>query len=730
MSTEEKSMSLQTMVRKIQRKEILLPDFQRGFVWQDEEKQIRLAASVLAQMHIGSILLLEASPDTYSCKMIGRNTKLSPQELPDGKVCVLLDGQQRITVLTNIFSNAIFSGLDDYGKLASPCLKKQFFIRIPFDDREDIFGLNRLKFDMYQEIGDEWVPRYCTENYRSYLCTASFSRNNRDKEPFHPDNKNKSQLFYYCLERDAWYIPLYLLLENYGGDKCRNRMKELLVEMAGRVCRRFMESLEGLGDQERMRRLRKMLDAEYWEELDVSGKTAWDGAAPLLERQGAIWADAMMDYLNCCAGRLKLHEIRVPEAERERAIDIYENLNLGGITLSTFDLVLARAAKGCDVNKGSLLERILQYISLPQETYRPALAGEEMESRIEQYLRAHPDFSASAYLGCCKKKSELNRKYTDAFLDILSMLVHNPRYEASKVSLEQIKRNTILNLSPEEINGSYQKACAGLDRACFFLIARCGIRSIAEVHYNLMLVVAGFLLSNDAYYQKKEVHKTLEAWYWSSIFSESYEARQNETAVKDLAELLDLCEKPQDKQKPVILAERCDNVLRLPELKKEYVLMESERVPGTVWSDSICQFYLARSYRNMLDHKLLHTLCEEAAQLEKHHIIPLGNLDITYKEGEQAKKKRKDSGYILNSPFNYAYITKQSNQKIASRSIREYFRQCSDGTLAALGISLNRELNDGILDEEKAKELLEERLRNFTAAFERRMETCLNGRHK
>ena len=45
------------IVRKIESKKILLPDFQREFVWKDEEQQKNVIASVLAKMPIGSILL-------------------------------------------------------------------------------------------------------------------------------------------------------------------------------------------------------------------------------------------------------------------------------------------------------------------------------------------------------------------------------------------------------------------------------------------------------------------------------------------------------------------------------------------------------------------------------------------------------------------------------------------------------------------------------------------------
>ena len=40
-----------------------------------------------------------------------------------------------------------------------------------------------------------------------------------------------------------------------------------------------------------------------------------------------------------------LNKIEVSGEQRDRAIDIYENLNRGGISLNTFDLVMARVQK-------------------------------------------------------------------------------------------------------------------------------------------------------------------------------------------------------------------------------------------------------------------------------------------------------------------------------------------------------------------------------------------------
>ena len=62
---ENQRLDFGEIVRKIAEDKMLLPDFQRGFVWKDEEQR-KIVASVLAKMPIGSILLLKSKPDEYA----------------------------------------------------------------------------------------------------------------------------------------------------------------------------------------------------------------------------------------------------------------------------------------------------------------------------------------------------------------------------------------------------------------------------------------------------------------------------------------------------------------------------------------------------------------------------------------------------------------------------------------------------------------------------------------
>lgn len=85
---------LKDLIKKIDDGELQIPDFQRGWVWDD--KQIKsLIESVIRGFPINSIMLLEcdAANKKFSCKPIeGVTTSTAPSYL-------ILDGQQRLTSL-------------------------------------------------------------------------------------------------------------------------------------------------------------------------------------------------------------------------------------------------------------------------------------------------------------------------------------------------------------------------------------------------------------------------------------------------------------------------------------------------------------------------------------------------------------------------------------------------------------------------------------------------------
>lgn len=206
---ENQRLDFGEIVRKIAEDKMLLPDFQRGFVWKDEEQR-KIVASVLAKMPIGSILLLKSKPDEYASKSIGMKEKNTYQS-QDGEVEFLLDGQQRMTALTNVFSNVIYEKCKMFSKLSSRALQRRFFLRIPkwenCKEEADLFGVHNLTFP----ISDSAEPDFLTADILPFIKCAAFF--NQDGEPYNPQQSLSTRLDDFCLtNEDGYLVPLYLMV--------------------------------------------------------------------------------------------------------------------------------------------------------------------------------------------------------------------------------------------------------------------------------------------------------------------------------------------------------------------------------------------------------------------------------------------------------------------------------------------------------------------------------------
>ena len=124
---------------------LVLPDFQRDFVW-DKEQQKNLLASFITYLPVGTILLLDGKKDDFANKKI-----CFPKEScePKDDCTYLLDGQQRITSLKSMFTD-LFADLDNWAYTWDNIykdLRNRWFIRLkPRENEEDVFGYENLIF--------------------------------------------------------------------------------------------------------------------------------------------------------------------------------------------------------------------------------------------------------------------------------------------------------------------------------------------------------------------------------------------------------------------------------------------------------------------------------------------------------------------------------------------------------------------------------------------------------
>jgi len=104
---------LYDLLKDVHSGKIQLPDFQRGWVW-DDNRIKGILASVAKSFPIGAIMLLETGNDDVKFKTkYVEGVKLSPGVKPER---LILDGQQRITSLYQaIITNEIVTTRNDKG---------------------------------------------------------------------------------------------------------------------------------------------------------------------------------------------------------------------------------------------------------------------------------------------------------------------------------------------------------------------------------------------------------------------------------------------------------------------------------------------------------------------------------------------------------------------------------------------------------------------------------------
>lgn len=704
------------LVRKIEKKQILLPDFQRDFVWKDEEKQIGLVCSLLAKMPLGSILLLKSKADEYVCTKLGTKSEAKLNDSSE-EVEFLLDGQQRLTVLSNVLSNVIFENCDNFNDLISPSLKKRFFLRIPkwesvFNNSEkDLFGVKELHFTIENPDSDD--PDFLTEDIKPFIECLAFNKN--DKLSYNPLNPISTELDTFCIGYEKGYlIPLYLLAPTERYKKPMNaRFENIIKDISKKIQNEIENYYLTLTDENEKRNfLYQFVDVDK-EKIDLiinNDEQLKDELSEISDN----WNRDLRTYLIECVKNIQLNQINIHSEQRARAIDVYENLNRGGIKLGTFDLVIARAAKKSEKN---LRNRIIDNI-YSQKVYLTGLIPDVI-NKIKCSDIKKKTYNASVEMECYDpNKNEISKNYIDCFLNVLSIFSYNSDLNYSKINLEQIKRNKILELTGEIIDKHCDKVCESIDRALFFFQTRCGLRTISEINYSHLLTLVSVIFLNNNWFRNKTIHEALEAFYWSVLFSGEFDKDQNTQFIKYLGKFLEtLTSKKQDFSwiksisKEIFISNNYsdENLLLMKKVNEE-------REPKDILRKFICQFFLARTYPDMFEDKTISVFASEADSLEAHHIIPLGSAK---KYGESSTKLRKDKKHILNSPLNFVLITKKANLEILEKSLDEYEKTIRDS--AKVSLHIKSDFHDDLSDIDKIEKILKQRFSDIKGAVETRI---------
>lgn len=703
---------------------IVLPDFQRPLEWKTD-KQRRLLASCLVDLSIGSLLFLEGSKEDFPARKIGISK--SAHITPDSECYYLLDGQQRLTSVRSFFTD-FFDDKDwkDVFDGIFPQLRCRWFLQLNAENGEDVFGYQKLRFENRMD--------YIEPDGILHLVVSKTLFKTKTADWWHPDFA-ATEFENACA--DETLIPLYKL-SSILQDKNNNTIRRIIKRISERrradidtelseLCRagtiddvrQYIRGFLGDSVNERLASTedKGILQTEFKDDLD---NLRADWQAEIFKYCESIWEH-------------KISLMILAKEQVGRAIATFTAINEGGQKLSTFDLIVAKAAKNSEVK------------SLP---IRISEKAEENTSIPSSLVTTAPSHWALTQTGAVQDNS-IEKWFQDTFINMISGLAWSEYDPANctafieKLHPDHFKSASQLSLTCEQINATTDIALKSLQRAVAFLQFRCGIVAGSDLHYQLMILPIAFSLLHETVWSEKSKVDKLESWYWTSLFSGAYREGQNERCYNDIMMLTDwLCsEMPSDETKREV-QRRKDQMFQQSNYCDEATFTradDADTVP-TAMHNACLQYVLSTNPPDFLPSDIFRKFklhpwvvaqntsramkvdgSEEVIDLRlaDHHIFPLG---ASIKIGESSSAIRKKKEHPLNSPMNRTYISATANRLISDEMPSVYFPQimeiAKDFHFVATHIANDFEnVNDAFF-----RSLLKERYDKFTTAVRTEIE--------
>lgn len=584
-------------ISKIEKNELCLPDFQREFVW-GSEKIKGLVSAVFAKLPLASILVIENTPSKeYGLRKLG----LKETFLLEKNTDLLVDGQQRLTALTQVFSDKIFEFAEkDASKLSNQSsLKECYFL----DLTNDIFGLEELDFKNPDEhLSTDYLEAISAERWMQ-------------KSEFYPGNEVQERIQYATNKK---LLPLFLFGQKFS--KVRNA-----IEIIAKTHHASNPDIE----------------KEEFREKIIN------------------WSESVYDYLQECIKELNINVVTYPYSDRAKAVDAYESLNIGGVKLDTFDILVARVTHRTQGNN---------FVNM---------LWENIDDTTKAFFQMDKD-------------SNVNNKYKDKFKKLLTYFVK-----------EKYSDKDSLNLTSNEIYDNYKRVQNVISKTTEFFHSHFGTQKYTDIPYYLMYDLVASLVIKD-----KLDANLVKAWYWISLFSNSYDNNQNKQFADDLKVLLGDGEGAKQK----LCDRKCDYLFKA-RYTISHLMGKEENKPSDKDRNIIEQYYLSKGYMHLLK-KNQGKIDIDTNNLQSNHTIPKAILE-----------RLGIDDAMIESPLNRALITADENNYIKTAIPRKWkydTDEINPSIKAELGFDMSQEKFNNQEDYEK---FLEERFRNL----EGKVNTDLSG---
>lgn len=654
MPVEHDATSLRDLLSNHARRKLVLPNFQREFVWSLDDQQ-SLVASMVADVPIGSLLLVTGTAQDFSARGIGRRSPTEPAE----ECHYLLDGQQRISCLGHAVSDPIGSGSDHWKDIVRDTywnLRYRWMLRIvPKHNERDLFGFGFLNFpgvrvepDVIKDFIEYRRINIGDADNSSAWYNPGWLANTERSEGSLPMAQHR------LAQRAAQegLVPLWELATKPDEAKslhlrtlqvlAHNQTTELQARYAGEIPEKLLESIQNV---------RPDLEPEIIDETSL---------ALALNAVAQRWVQQMGTFLSSLT-TTAIPIVSLPSTEVDRAVAIFEVMNQGGTPLTTFDLVVARMAR---LNPDqSLAHQLLAHVRNFAVDVSTELWGSNAGRPLDQW-------SPSDELGIAVDKDSLTGTFKNAFLNMLSILV-NTDTGVDGLDTEHIRKTAILSLTADDIRDHWIQAADAILRAWAFLQLRCGVRVESDLRNKLLILPLAFTFRRPESVRDAAVIDRAEYWYWSSTLSGTYTERQNDNAIEDLKKL-DLWIEGNGTDP---FKARADRALRADRYSDDQTLLRKDDDAGVASDVGIylTSYILSRAPVDFLAVGEILQPWRVEQELEEHHVIPLASARTVDQSARNLRAKN-NRPHPLNSPLNRTFILRSSNRKISGMPVERYLQ--------------------------------------------------------
>ncbi len=650
LSDGQRNLLLRDYLKWIDQEKLVIPNFQREYVWTDEDVKT-LITSLIFKVKIGALLLYEQTDERNKNELkenflpyltFKDNETIidSPKDdQPLSTLKYVIDGQQRLTSSLIAFSSYhLRKGIKEN---FSRKYKRQYFLRIPKDT--SLFGINDENIEFKEpEIGAEVDYDVFAENY---IISKPHSD---DSQPNDDEN---------------YYIPLDIL---YKGNT--KKEEENIYSEVKSVAAQLEK--DKIRNSDRGRKSVKQISD------DVDN-----------------WAMKMTMFLR------ELREQPIPyipvQDNLKEAIKTYEILNTSGRQLSDLDILSAEYSKvKKDARLYDIINNRFQSVMTPTDfvdkhnlinqtkKHSPLETDKDLQWNFRDYMVQSQD-------------KPIPKKVLEQFMKLLKYCEIIDSFGNGindKYKNDTYKSDSLLKLKATTIEKYKNIAIDAISWASMFMQLRCGLKHINDLtNYWKLFVVAALKCEFDDLDKNGKFLNILEGWYFLSRFLGRYRIDQNVTALNDLQALTRYFNNEDNTL--YIFKEQLENLklryideyqhydIEAKDLKRELLLLESEVAePFKKLSDFICEFGVRKGYTTTKlndDEEFISTLSypfhhfDNRYKLEKHHLYALDNAKKS--ASESTSRIRNEDTNVLNSPLNYAYMTSGENKYISNRELEKYY---------------------------------------------------------